>query len=329
MKQIDFFGCSFTEAPMWEMNPTLGEFDVLLYSMHCQSTKPVSNFLEFDLAYNNIDSYKVNNFGGGSFGNHVIKEIIKNRVGNNNLKEDGIAIVQLSALLRNPRSFETIFSSQYSALTNAEKYGISEFNINCENVRADYFVEVEDMSDYYNIHIKNIEEIVEILTKNYNNFFINFGWDVSTKEFEKLWKESGVKNFVKTWEYEYPLKNLAYFENQSKYNLMEKKCKGTMGGMLEYSANQLDESLRYVHITEDHHPSYFSNKIFYIEIIKPFFQKYIDLPKNYFELDEVSKFEKFLEELLPKKESTDGKIYAEMQVEIVKFIRSSILKQDL
>lgn len=326
MKQIDFFGCSFTESPMWEMNPKLGDFDVLLYSMHCQSTKPISNFLEFDLAYNNIDSYKVNNFGGGSFGNHVIKEIIKNRVLNSNLKQDGIAIVQLSALLRNPYSFETIFSSQYSALTKAEKYGIGEFTINPENVRADYFVEVDDMDEYYNIHIKNIKEIVELLTTNYNKFFIHFGWDVSTKEFEKLWKESDVKNFVEIWDYEYPLKNLAYFENQSKYNMITKKCKGTMGGMLEYSANQLDESLRYVHITGDHHPSYFSNKIFYKDIIKPFLQSTLELEKSYFEENNLLQFEEFLKVLLPTKESTDGKIYGEMQVKIVNHIKNSILK---
>ncbi len=327
MKQIDFFGCSFTEAPMWEMLPKLGEFDVLLYSMHCQNTKPVSNFLEFDLAYNNIDTHKVNNFGGGSFGNHVIKEIIKNRVSKNNLKEDGIAIVQLSALLRSPHSFESIFSSQYSALTKIEKYGIVEFNINPENVRADYFVEVDNMDDYYNIHIKNIEEIVDLLRNNYSKFFIHFGWDIFTKEFEKLWEQSNLKDFIPTWEYEYPLRNLAYFENHSKYSFVKKICKGTKGGMLEYSANTLDENLRYVHITGDHHPSYFSNRIFYKDIIKPFLQSTINLEKNYFEESGLIQFEDFLKILLPTKESTDGKIYADMQTKIVHYIRNSILNK--
>lgn len=327
MKQIDFFGCSFTEAPMWEMNPKLGEFDVLLYSMHCQSTKPVSNFLEFDLAYNNIHSYKVNNFGGGSFGNHVIKEVIKNRVNNSNLKDGNIAIVQLSALLRNPVSFETIFSSQYSTLTKVEKYGINEFNINADNVRADYFIEVDNMEDYYNTHIKNIEEIVNLLDKNYSKFFIHFGWDVSTKEFEKLWKESTIKNFVKTWEYDYSLKNLAYFENQTRYSIVTKKCKGTMGGMLDYSANQLDESIRYVHITGDHHPSYFSNKIFYIDIIKPFLKEMLNLDRSYFKESNLIEFEDFLKTLLPTKESTDGRIYGEMQTKIVNYIKNNIINK--
>ncbi len=156
MKQIDFFGCSFTEAPMWEMNPKLGELDILLYSMHTQSTKPVSNFLEFDLAYNNQSGYKVNNFGGGSFGNHVIKEILKNRIKNSNTKE-GVAIVQLSALLRNTQSYENIFTSPYSSLTKSQKYGITEFNIIGGNVRNDYFVETDNLEDYYNLHIKNAQ----------------------------------------------------------------------------------------------------------------------------------------------------------------------------
>lgn len=327
MINIDFFGCSFTEAPMWEMNPKLGEFDVLLYSMHCQSTKPVSNFLEFDLAYNNIDLYKVNNFGGGSFGNHVIKEVIKNRVNNSNLKDGNIAIVQLSALLRNPFSFETIFSSQYSALTKVEKYCINEFNIDADKVRADYFIEVDNMEDYYNVHIKNIEEIVNLLDKNYSKFFIHFGWDVSTKEFEELWKESTIKNFVKTWEYDYSLKNLAYFENQTRYSIVTKKCKGTMGGMLDYSANQLDESIRYVHITGDHHPSYFTNKIFYIDIIKPFLKEMLNLDRSYFEESNLIEFEDFLKTLLPTKESTDGRIYAEMQNKITNYIKNNIINK--
>ncbi len=327
MINIDFFGCSFTESPMWEMTPKLGEFNVLLYSMHTQSTKPVSNFLEFDLAYNNIHSYKVNNFGGGSFGNHMIKEVIKNRVNNSNSKDGNIAIVQLSALLRNPTSFETIFSSEYSTLTKVEKYGITEFKINPENVRLDYFVEVDDMNEYYNIHIKNIKEIIDLLTANYSKFFIHFGWDVSTREFEKLWYESEVKNFVQIWDYEYPLKNLAYFENQSKYDKIIKKCKGTMGGMLDYSANQLDESLRYVHITGDHHPSYFSNKIFYKDIIKPFLQNTIELKKSYFEENSLLQFEEFLKVLIPTKESTDGKIYGEMQVKIVNYIKNNIINK--
>lgn len=327
MSNIDFFGCSFTEAPMWEMNPKLGELDVLLYSMHTQTSKPVSNFLDFDLAYNNQNTHKVNNFGGGSFGNHVIKEIIKNRVNNNNLKDDSIAIVQLSALLRNPQSFESIFSSQYSSLTKVEKYGITEFKINAENVRNDYFVEVDNIEDYYKSHIKNIEEIVDLLDKNYSKFFIHFGWDVSTKEFEKLWKESAIKNFVKTWEYDYSLKNLAYFENQSRYSIVTKKCKGTMGGMLDYSANQLDESIRYVHITEDHHPSYFSNKIFYIDIIKPFIKEILNLDKSYFEESNLIEFEDFLKILLPTKESTDGRIYGEMQSKITNYIKNNIINK--
>ena len=326
MKQIDFFGCSFTEAPMWEMNPKLGELDILLYSMHTQSTKPVSNFLEFDLAYNNQSGYKVNNFGGGSFGNHVIKEILKNRIKNSNTKE-GVAIVQLSALLRNPQSYENIFTSPYSSLIKSEKYGITEFNIIGKNVRTDYFVETDNLEDYYNLHIKNIEEIVDLLKTNYSNYFIHFGWDVSTKEFERLWEKSDIKNHVQTWEYEYPTNHLAYFENQSKYSIVTKKCKGNMGGMLDYSANQLDESLRYVHITGDHHPSYFTNKIFYIDIIKPFLKEMLNLDRSYFEEFNLIEFEDFLKTLLPTKESTDGRIYAEMQNKITNYIKNNIINK--
>ena len=34
MKQIDFFGCSFTESPMWEMNPKLGVITMDIMAPH-------------------------------------------------------------------------------------------------------------------------------------------------------------------------------------------------------------------------------------------------------------------------------------------------------
>lgn len=325
MNQIDFFGCSFTEAPMWEMLPKVGEFNLPLYSQHTQTTKPVSNFLEFDLAYNNITDYKVNNFGGGSFGNHFIKEVIKNRVNEIDKTKDNIAIVQLSALLRNPHSFETVFTSQYSPLTKIEKYNITCFNVKPENVRNDYFVEFDNMEDYYKSHIKNIQEMIEVLDENYKKYYIHFGWDVSTRDFEKLWEVSDLKSVVNSWKYEFPLVNLAYFENQEKYNRIDKKASGKFGGMLEYSANKLDESLRYVHIKDDHHPSYFSNKIFYIEVIREFLNPILNFNQDYFGREDLIKFEEFLKNLIPTKESTDGAIYAQFQSQIIRYIYNEIL----
>jgi len=327
MNQIDFFGCSFTEAPAFSNVPLIGEFDILKYAMHCQSTKPVSSFLEYDLLYNSVDDFHINNFAGGSFGNHVIKEVIKNRIKVLDKSKKNIAIVQLSAFLRNPASFENIFENQHSAIRKFVKEYPNWFDINPQSVRDDYFVDF-DMETFYKTHIKNLEEIVDILTENYFDFYIHFGWDVTTKDFQRFFEKSDKLNVIGKWDYEFKLESTAYFENQNNYNRLNKKLKGSYGGMLEYSANKLEDKLRYVHITQDHHPSYFSNKIFYIEIIRPFILNILKLNKNYFELDEVLKFENFLAELLPKKESTDGRIYGEMQVEIVKFIRSSILKEN-
>lgn len=328
MNQIDFFGCSFTEAPTFSNVPLIGEFDILKYSMHCQSTKPVSSFLEYDLKYNSIDDFRINNFAGGSFGNHVIKEIIKNRVKILDKSKKNIAIVQLSALLRNPASFENVFENKHSAIRKFLIEYKDWLDVKPENVRNDYFVDFDNMDSFYEAHIKNLEDIIDILRENYFDFYIHFGWDVSTNDFKRFFEQNDKLKIIGKWDYEFDLKSMAYFENQNNYSRLYKKLKGSYGGMLEYSANKLEDKLRYVHITQDHHPSYFSNKIFYIEIIKPFILSILNLNKNYFELNEVLKFENFLAELIPTKESTDGGIYAQMQVEIVKFIKNSILNEN-
>jgi len=328
MNEIDFFGCSFTETPAFSNLPIIGEFDIMKYASHCQSTKPISNFLEYDLLYNSVDNFNVNNFGGGSFGNHVIKEVIKNRIKTIDKTKKNIAIVQLSALLRNPASFEHLFYGQHSTLLKFKKNYVDWFDINPDKVRNDYFVEFNNMYSFYKTHVENLEDIIHILRENYFDFYIHFGWDFSTKDFELFFKQNDNLKIIGKWDYEFDLNSLAYFENQSNYDKLFKKIKGKYGGMLEYSANKLENKLRYVHITQDHHPSYFTNKIFYIEIIKPFILNFVQLNKNYFELDEVIKFENFLAELLPTKESTDGRIYAEMGDIIIKFIRNSILNEN-
>jgi len=333
MKNIDFFGCSFTEAPIWPRLPNFDKFDLEAYSVHCQTTKPISNFVEFDLAYNNNEEYKVNNFGGGSFGNHVIKEILKNRIKEIDKQEENIGIVQLSALLRTEASFDGIFNSEHSSLKKGKYYYKNVFEILPENVKMDYFIEEptrsflgsSKMENFYLLHIENLKEILNLLKENYKHFYIYFGWDIFTKDFKKLFKEDSISSEIKTWDYNFKVGKLAWFENREGYNEFTKVYKGDCGGLLEYSSNRLDEAIRYTHITEDHHPSYFSNKIFYIDIIREFLKPMLNLNKSYFELENLIKFENYLAELLPTKESTDGRIYGEFEMKLIKFIRENNL----
>lgn len=323
MNQIDFFGCSFTEAPVTNINFDLGKFDILSYSVHCQNTKPISNFLEHDLNYNFNTEYKVNNCSGGSFGNHIIKEVLKNRIKKLDKNKKNIAIVQLSALLRNEGSFKQLFESENSSLF---KYQDGTFDIDKEKVRVDYFVETKNMWDYYNLHIQNLKEIVKLCSENYSHYFIHFGWDVSTPEFILLFKKNKLNNFINIFKYEYQLTGLRYFENHLNYFPSIGGVKGSFGGMLDYSSNKLDESLRYVHKNSDHHPSYFSNKIFYLEVIKPFLSDIISLKNDFFHLEEVINFENFLSKILIEKESVEQDVYIRMQKEINNFLNNLILK---
>lgn len=111
MNDIDFFGCSFTEGPNTKEKSDTEEFDILNYSVHCQNTKTISGFLDFDLSFNDEKNYRINNYGGGSFGNHLIKEVLQNKIKKLDKSKENIVFVQLSALLRNELSYETVFNS--------------------------------------------------------------------------------------------------------------------------------------------------------------------------------------------------------------------------
>ncbi len=104
--------------------------------------------------------------------------------------------------------------------------------------------------------------------------------------------------------------------------------------MLEYSSNLIEnEILRYVGgKVNDHHPSYFSNKIFYFDVIREFIKDNtnFDFSKNYLLEKDVIKFERFLETLLIKK-SKGGEWedyqYSELQKETIMYIRNNILNK--
>lgn len=331
MTNIDFFGCSFTEFPKYPYQPPKGRIDLELYSMHSQNTKPLSSFLDFDLAYNNNSEYQINNYGRGSYGNFTICNVVENKTKTLNREDTNIAVVQLSAILRNEHSWETIKH-------DSTLYNISDttFDIDFDRVKPDYIVEDTSMEEFYQRHIDNLKNIIKLLENNYSKFFIFFGWDILTPEFYTLFELNNLNKIIPLYEYDYKLSSFEYFENSSNYNYMDKTYKGITGGMLEYSSNKIDnELLRYVggkH--KDHHPSYFSNKIFYNDVIREFLKTNtnLDLNKNYFLEDNVIKFENFLETLLTKK-SIGGEWeeynYPDLQKEIILHVRNKILNKTI
>ncbi len=312
MNVIDFFGCSFTESP--KMQHSDG-FSIEEYSNHCHITKPISEFLRYDLSYNNLNDCEINNYGKGSFGNFTIHNVIRNKAKKLNIYDTNIAVVQLSALLRNEHSWKSIQEVDYDS---------DVFDIDFNSVRADYFVEeVSSLVEYYQKHIDNFKSIIETLKSNYDKFIIFFGWDFTTAEFDNLFIESGLTDIIQTYQYDYPLSNLQYFENDTFYSKELKKYKGVRGGLLDYCANKLPERMRYVS-DRDHHPSYFSNKIFYLDIIKPFINSIIKFDRTYLNDEKLLKFETFLIELLNNKysgEKWETYSYSELHHEIEKIIK--------
>jgi hypothetical protein len=278
MTNIDFFGCSFTQNANSNFRATR-PISMQEYVGHTHITKVQSNFLEFDLAYNQNTDYLITNFGKGSYGNFTIGSTIDKRVesleGN-----DSVAIVQLSAIIRNEASLESVLKDNS--------------NFDRDVIKYDYITDdINNMNDFYTIHVNNIERIYDVVSKNYNKFLIYFGWDITTKEFIEIFKKSKVYDKIVTFQYDYDLSEIKYFGNYD--NFINGRYRGEYGGLLEYASNHLVEEIRYCSET-DHHPSYFSNKLFYKDILRNFIREETDLTlsKNLLDIEIIKQYENFL-----------------------------------
>jgi hypothetical protein len=278
MTNIDFFGCSFTQNANSNFRATR-PISMQEYVGHTHITKVQSNFLEFDLAYNQNTDYLITNFGKGSYGNFTIGSTIDKRVesleGN-----DSVAIVQLSAIIRNEASLESVLKDNS--------------NFDRDVIKYDYITDdINNMNDFYTIHVNNIERIYDVVSKNYNKFLIYFGWDITTKEFIEIFKKSKVYDKIITFQYDYDLSEIKYFGNYD--NFINGRYRGEYGGLLEYASNHLVEEIRYCSET-DHHPSYFSNKLFYKDILRNFIREETDLTlsKNLLDIEIIKQYENFL-----------------------------------
>ena len=278
MINIDFFGCSFTQNTNSNFRATR-PISMQEYVGHTHITKVQSNFLEFDLAYNENTDYLITNFGKGSYGNFTIGSTIDKRVESLD-GTDNVAIVQLSAIIRNEESLESVLKDNS--------------NFDRDVIKYDYITDdINNMNDFYTIHVNNIERIYDVVSKNYNKFLIYFGWDITTKEFIEIFKKSKVYDKIVTFEYDYDLSEIKYFGNYD--NFIDGRYKGEYGGLLEYASNHLVEEIRYCSET-DHHPSYFSNKIFYKDILRNFIREETDLnlSNNILDTEIIKQYENFL-----------------------------------
>ena len=278
MINIDFFGCSFTQNTNSNFRATR-PISMQEYVGHTHITKVQSNFLEFDLAYNENTDYLITNFGKGSYGNFTIGSTIDKRVESLD-GTDNVAIVQLSAIIRNEASLKSVLKENS--------------NFDRDVIKYDYITDdINNMNDFYTIHVNNIERIYDVVSKNYNKFLIYFGWDITTKEFIEIFKKSKVYDKIVTFEYDYDLSEIKYFGNYD--NFIDGRYKGEYGGLLEYASNHLVEEIRYCSET-DHHPSYFSNKIFYKDILRNFIREEtnLNLSNNILDTEIIKQYENFL-----------------------------------
>lgn len=290
MINIDFFGCSFTQNSKEDFRAKR-PISMLEYSEHSHITKVQSNFLEFDLAYNKNEDYQINNFGRGSFGNFTIGSVIENRIKQLDSSNTNIAVVQLSAILRNEESLKEI-------LNREDVKSVVKFEH--DKIKLDFIIDDNDLISFYQKHINNIENIYKNVSSNYSKFIIFFGWDIVTKEFAELFKSSEVHNKIIFFDYDYDLSSIQYFGNWDNFD--NKRYKGKYGGLLDYASNHLVEEIRYCSET-DQHPSYFSNKIFYKDIVRNFIREEtnLNLKNSIFDNDDIKSYENFLVSIIAGK----------------------------
>jgi hypothetical protein len=271
MTDVIFVGDSFSDDSKRRDLLNLDYLRNITYDyLGLPSTIKPSTFFGLDVINQNKNNIKVHTLGRGSYGNHVISKSLFDKVNEIRKESDEkiYAIIQLSALVRNGVNIRN---------------DIREINI--DEFPYDYIPDknkltYNDMSEVFNKHFDNIENIDKFCEENNVERLIFFGWsviydyDIVTFGLKK--KIDKIKSIV------------TFFPHDETYDEMEAYCTGTklikqtnltpsnkmylvhpnsFGGMTEYVRDRINVGERY-HMTHDAHLSTKSNLLFYNEIIK-------------------------------------------------------------
>ena len=279
MKKIHviFAGDSFSDdgkgTDVFDLE-SLKSGDMKYGNMGTPTTIKLHSFFAVDLANQNKNNIVVHTLGRGSYGNHLITNVFKEKV--NELK------------LTNPDD-EIYGIIQFSAFV---RYGLSatgsNSGIRIEDYPYDYMNEntkIIDEKEIFLKHFENIENLNKFCVENQVKHFMFFGWaNIFSKDIKRLHLEnevSSLKKIMNFYEYknnedEIPHYCAGYKEVKESDNLFLGTNKtyhimgDYFGGLSEYCRDRLKMGERY-NLIFDPHPSTKAYYLFYTDIIRKFF----------------------------------------------------------
>ena len=274
MKHIIFAGCSFSDDGKMTDNFETIKYkkDMSLSDLSFPTTVKMHQLLAMDLENQEVKDVKIHTIARGSYGNHVISDMVRKKVTElkENYPDDEIfSIIQLSALFRNGLNIEIP-------------------NANVDDYPYDYITDNTalknnfDFSILYNKHMDNIIDLKKFCDENKVESFFYFGWanifenDVVAYKLTNKLKE--IEKFCYLFEYSdvydeigfycagskpVKLKDYSYMGNSGLYYIKSDRY----GGLIEYAREKSDIGKRY-HLIFDPHPNTKTYYIFYNDILK-------------------------------------------------------------
>jgi hypothetical protein len=243
-----------------------------LHDLNYPTTIKIHQLLAMDLENQNINDVTIHTLGRGSYGNHVISDMVRKKV-----KE-----------LKEKYPEEKIYTIvQFSALFRA---GVNIYvpNVDSKDYPYDYVTDDTAIQNHYDFerlydkHIDNIIELKSFCDENNVDSFFYFGWanifenDVVVYDLTKKMKK--LETFMYFFEYKdvydeigfycagnkpRKLNNFSYMDGKEMYLVNGDKY----GGLIEYARETSDIGKRY-HLIFDPHPNTMSYYLFYTEVIK-------------------------------------------------------------
>lgn len=248
--------------------------DIKYSDMGAPTTIKIHSFFATEFVNQNKNNIIVHTLGRGSYGNHLIVDVFKEKVNEiklNNPDDEIYGIIQFTGFVR------------YGLSTTGENA-----RIKIENYPYDYMNEntsVASEEEIFIKHFENIENINTFCVENQVKHFMFFGWaNIYSTDIDRLnlkneanslrkimnffdYKDNedeikyycvGVKKVVDT-------KNL-YLGTNKTYHILG----DSFGGLSEYCRERLKMGERYSLIS-DPHPSTKAYHLFYNDIIRKFF----------------------------------------------------------
>lgn len=249
--------------------------DVINYGSMCvPTTIKLHAFFAVDVVNQNKDNIVIHTMGRGSYGNHLIADVFKQKVNDiksNNPDDEIYGIIQFSAFVR----YGLVIAGTNSNL-GIEKYPYDYMNENSPVVSE---------KEIFSKHFENIENLNTFCIENQVKHFMFFGWaNIFDNDIKRLGLEDEanslkkIMNFYNYGDNEDEIKD--YCAGFKKVVETKNTFLGTnktyhisgdsFGGLSEYCRERLKMGERY-NLIFDPHPSTKAYHLFYSDIIRNFF----------------------------------------------------------